>query len=693
MDRIIRNAAGMGERWRKLPWGLLLQGFQGPEMLDLSQDLLRAGPHPSGYTAVIRVDAGRVVASRTYRSLLLSLCVVNALSLLSSGESAALRMGRGAVGLASALMLWAAGERVPSRAVRRGVLATGVCWTLITIACTLQVEWPSGLDLAVVLGCYAVFEEGLGVGVLIVGIALVPVLAVYGLRDGPLPPMTAQFASGWLLACISMLFVSHRLARAVDEGGRELAESARVLGEQEMALAEVTRLLASDMTVAVTALRASVTEGRQQVRTAAKALVAALGVTRRAMPSEPELPPARIEDRLRDVRLDSFRGLLTLGLCLLPIIVWRNSAFGYRRSLVFNVLQLVLTVSAAVMLRLRPERWESTMRWFAQVIVGLSLCALAWWYQTPVGEPLPPNVAPLAITIVLMAYALGSRRALLVAGISAVLLVVLLRLRHPGLHAVQMSTRIVLFAIVADLLIVLPRRLLSWLEDARQAAVAAIIRQRRVIGTLFHDLGSPVQLVLLSAHDLAADGAGEPSEEEASALEEIDSMAARMQETLAAAIRGERADGLVSIQAVCRAVPRVFARALREKAVTLDVRADTNALVRADPVILRDSVLSNLVSNALKFSPRGGTITMEVTEGVQAVEITVSDRGAGLAADVQAALATGSLMPSHTGTAGEPGTGFGVRLVQDYVKHMRGTVAYEARSGGGVVVRVRLPSV
>lgn len=269
------------------------------------------------------------------------------------------------------------------------------------------------------------------------------------------------------------------------------------------------------------------------------------------------------------------------------------------------------------------------MRWFAQVIVGVSLCALAWWYQTPVGEPLPPNVAPLAITIVLMAYALGSRRVLLVAGMSAVLLVALLRLRHPALHAVQMSTRIVLFAIVADMLVVLPRRLLSWLEDARQAAGAAIIRQRRVIGTLFHDLGNPVQLVLLSAHDLSADGAGEPSEAEASALEEIGAMAARMQETLAAAIRGERADGLVSIQAVCRAVPRVFARALREKAVTLEVRADTTALVRADPVILRDSVLSNLVSNALKFSPGGGTITLEVTEGVQAVEVTVSDRGAG----------------------------------------------------------------
>ena len=40
------------------------------------------------------------------------------------------------------------------------------------------------------------------------------------------------------------------------------------------------------------------------------------------------------------------------------------------------------------------------------------------------------------------------------------------------------------------------------------AAGAAIIRQRRVIGTLFHDLVNPAQLVLLSAHDLAADGVG-----------------------------------------------------------------------------------------------------------------------------------------------------------------------------------------
>ncbi len=636
------------------------------------------------------VDAGRVLASRTYRSLLLGVCVVNAIGLLSSAESARLRMSRGVVGLASALLLLLARDGAPSRLVRRWVLTASVCWMLITVVTTIQTAWPSGLDLAVVLGCCAVLDESLGVGVLIVGLAAVPVLSVEVFGGGPLRPITAHFAVGWSLACSSMMFVSYRLARALNEGGRELAASARGLREQEAALAEVTRLLAADMTMAVTAVRASVTQGRLQVRTAATALATALGVTRRAMPSEPELPPGRIEERLREVRADSFRAMLTLGLCVLPIVAWSNEALAYRRPLVIG--QWVLSLLAAVMLRLRPERWEETMRWFAYVIVGSALFALAWWYRTPVGE-LPPNVSPLAIAIVLMAYALGSRRVLVGTVLTALLIVVFVWLKHPNLQAVRMITRVVMFAILGDMLIVLPRQLMSWLEDTRQAAGAAISRQRRVIGTLFHDLGNPAQLVLLSAHDLAADGVGEPSAVEATALEEIDAMAARMQETLDAAIRGERADGLVSIQAVCRAVPRVFARALSEKQVTLEVRADTAALVRADPVILRDSVLSNLVSNALKFSPRGGTITVEVTEGVQWVEISVSDRGAGLAADVQAALATGSAIPSHAGTAGEPGSGFGVRLVQDYVKQMRGTVAYEARSGGGVVVRVRLPSV
>ena len=60
---------------------------------------------------------------------------------------------------------------------------------------------------------------------------------------------------------------------------------------------------------------------------------------------------------------------------------------------------------------------------------------------------------------------------------------------------------------------------------------------------------------------------------------------------------------------------------------------------------------------------------------------------------MQLALSSGGAMPSHVGTAGEGGTGLGVRLVQDYVKQMRGTVVFEAGASGGVVVRLRLPAV
>ena len=639
------------------------------------------------YSAMIRADPVGVVAARIFRSLVLSAFVSNVLGVFAASESHGLRVGRVVIAVTSAIVFWALGERAPDRSVRAVVVVAYLSWVLFTIAMTAANGWPSGLDMALVLSCYVVYDFGAAAGVL-TGLTVVAfVLIMFASGGRPVPLFALQHASGWLLSGASMLYVVQRQSRAVREGARDLAVSAYGLAQQELQLKDAARILASDVAEAVSALGASASQGRLEAQAAAQRLAALIGVTRRAIPPEPELPPAHLEERLRAVRLDSFRGVLTIGLLLIPVLIWRNFAFGYWNLLVINCTAFALVVAAALTLQRLPAWWESMMRWFAYGMVIITFMSLVGWYETPGSFSVPPNIATQSITIALMAWTLGSRRMLAAAVGADVVLAFVLYAKHPGMSFVYTVSVVVMFAGLSDLMIALPQQLMASLEDARRAAVEAIVRQRRMLGTLFHDIGNPLQLVLLALYEPS------PSEVRSEVPAEVAVMAAWMQETLAAAIRGGGQEEFVSVRAVVRDVLLRFERVLREKGLTIEVLVPTESLVRADIAILRDSVLANVLSNAVKFSPRGGTIRLDVREGAGVVEITIADSGAGLAPDVQLALSSGGAMPSHVGTAGEGGTGLGVRLVQDYVKQMRGTVAFEAGASGGVVVRLRLPAV
>ncbi len=639
------------------------------------------------YSAMIRVDPVGVVAARIFRSLVLSAFVSNVLGVFAASESHGLRVGRVVIAVTSAIVFWALGERAPDRSVRAVVVVAYLSWVLFTIAMTAANGWPSGLDMALVLSCYVVYDFGAAAGVL-TGLTVVAfVLIMFASGGRPVPLFALQHASGWLLSGASMLYVVQRQSRAVREGARDLAVSAYGLAQQELQLKDAARIMASDVAEAVSALGASASQGRLEAQAAAQRLAALIGVTRRAIPPEPELPPAHLEERLRAVRLDSFRGVLTIGLLLIPVLIWRNFAFGYWNLLVINCTAFALVVAAALTLQRLPAWWESMMRWFAYGMVIITFMSLVGWYETPGSFSMPPNIATQSITIALMAWTLGSRRMLAAAVGADVVLAFVLYAKHPGMSFVYTVSVVVMCAGLSDLMIALPQQLMASLEDARRAAVEAIVRQRRMLGTLFHDIGNPLQLVLLALYEPA------PSEVRSEVPAEVAVMAARMQETLAAAIRGGGQEEFVSVRAVVRDVLLRFERVLREKGLTIEVLVPTESLVRADIAILRDSVLANVLSNAVKFSPRGGTIRLDVREGAGVVEITIADSGAGLAPDVQLALSSGGAMPSHVGTAGEGGTGLGVRLVQDYVKQMRGTVVFEAGASGGVVVRLRLPAV
>lgn len=102
-----------------------------------------------------------------------------------------------------------------------------------------------------------------------------------------------------------------------------------------------------------------------------------------------------------------------------------------------------------------------------------------------------------------------------------------------------------------------------------------------------------------------------------------------------------------------------------------------------------NKVMSNLVSNALKFTPNGGTISVNLYQRGDRLHIDVSDTGHGISSDKLAHI----FEPFYTtGDMGEAkGTGIGLALTQEIISHLNGTITAESQVGKGTTFHIIMP--
>lgn len=114
------------------------------------------------------------------------------------------------------------------------------------------------------------------------------------------------------------------------------------------------------------------------------------------------------------------------------------------------------------------------------------------------------------------------------------------------------------------------------------------------------------------------------------------------------------------------------------------------------PVVLMDNmsmlqVLDNLVSNAVKFSPRGTTVTLRAIATDDSLHIEVRDQGPGILPKDFPLLFNKFARLSARPTGGESSTGLGLSIVKKLVELMGGTVSCESEPGKGANFIVTLP--
>ncbi len=104
-------------------------------------------------------------------------------------------------------------------------------------------------------------------------------------------------------------------------------------------------------------------------------------------------------------------------------------------------------------------------------------------------------------------------------------------------------------------------------------------------------------------------------------------------------------------------------------------------------------ICNNLISNAIKFTPKGGDVTVSVRDGRHnELVLAVSDSGIGIENENIPELFKRYTKTSQVGTAGEKGTGLGLSITKELVDAHGGTVAVESTVGEGTTFRVHMPT-
>ncbi|RYY55020.1 MAG: PAS domain-containing sensor histidine kinase [Chitinophagaceae bacterium] len=114
------------------------------------------------------------------------------------------------------------------------------------------------------------------------------------------------------------------------------------------------------------------------------------------------------------------------------------------------------------------------------------------------------------------------------------------------------------------------------------------------------------------------------------------------------------------------------------------------AIVHADSERILQ-VVSNFVSNAIKYSPPGSTITVSVTDGLDSARVAVKDNGPGIASDVQPFLFDRYYRVPADGNSSREGFGLGLYISAEIIREHYGHIGVESTSGQGSTFFFTLP--
>lgn len=125
------------------------------------------------------------------------------------------------------------------------------------------------------------------------------------------------------------------------------------------------------------------------------------------------------------------------------------------------------------------------------------------------------------------------------------------------------------------------------------------------------------------------------------------------------------------------------------KNITVSKQIPELLSAHTDPNMLK-LVLRNILANAIKFTPEGGSIHIAGTSSDSLVHLSVSDTGVGMPPEKLEQFRQGLPLPSMPGTRQETGTGLGILVSRQFLEKQGGSLEIESKPGSGTTVHIKL---
>jgi len=255
----------------------------------------------------------------------------------------------------------------------------------------------------------------------------------------------------------------------------------------------------------------------------------------------------------------------------------------------------------------------------------------------------------------------------------------------------QLSFQIFVFA-MAVLII------MQWVNNynTRLQLESSLRFKNKVLSVIAHDLKNPVASVAQFSELLAGKPELAKKEHIINSLKESSQAAVTLLDNLLYWGRSQADELIVKpitfpVEDLVRDVESLYLHMLSQKEIEFTTHIPPGAKAYADKALM-NIVVRNLVSNAIKFTPRNGSIRIQVVEEGADVRFEIIDSGVGIKAEILDQFEKNGLMGSSSGTDREVGTGLGLQLVRDLVQRSGGTLLIRSTPEKGSVFTFTIPS-
>jgi ligand-binding sensor domain-containing protein/signal transduction histidine kinase len=247
------------------------------------------------------------------------------------------------------------------------------------------------------------------------------------------------------------------------------------------------------------------------------------------------------------------------------------------------------------------------------------------------------------------------------------------------------------------------------LEQKVQERTEEIMRQKdkldelnstkdKFFSILAHDLKGPFSSLYSMSEILSGNYDTLEEEDKRTGLQKIHNLTGlifRLLENLLTWSRSQRG-GIVfspvkfSLSRVVEVNVNLHKTAAAEKNIILCNNVAEEIYAFGDPEMI-NTVMRNLLNNAVKFTPGGKAVEMEVKEQQEWFEVLVKDEGVGISPENMQKLFRIDVKYKTTGTAGETGTGLGLVLCREFVEKNGGKIWCESRENSGTTFHFTIP--